>query len=85
MDAWGVIALRFRVEFAKAMAALGEDNFADSSGQKHAWRRELFDTLRQRQRADGSWTNAGDRQFGESDPNLATAFALMALSYCRQK
>jgi squalene-hopene/tetraprenyl-beta-curcumene cyclase len=69
--------------FGKAMAALGEDPFTDAAGKKHAWRLELFETLRKRQRADGSWRNETDRTFGESDPNLATAFALLTLSYCR--
>src|SRR5262245_17933362 len=69
--------------FAKAMQALGEDPFADAAGNKHAWRRELFEALRKRQQPDGSWRNEGDRTFGEGDPNLATAFAILSLSYCR--
>jgi squalene-hopene/tetraprenyl-beta-curcumene cyclase len=69
--------------FGKAMEALGEDPFTDASGKKHFWRRELFEALRSRQQADGSWRNEGDRTFFESDPNLATAFAVLALSYCR--
>jgi prenyltransferase beta subunit len=69
--------------FAKAMQALGEDRFADADGKKHDWRRELFEALRERQREDGSWQNATDRTFGESDPNLATAFAILSLSYGR--
>ncbi len=69
--------------FAKAMAALGEDNFTDAKGQKHDWRRELFEELKKRQRPDGSFINKGDRAFGEADPNLATGFALLALSYAR--
>lgn len=69
--------------FAKAMAALGEDTFTDASGQKHDWRRELFEALRSRQQADGSWRNEGDQVFGESDPNLATAFAVLTLGYCQ--
>jgi squalene-hopene/tetraprenyl-beta-curcumene cyclase len=69
--------------FAKTMATLGEDRFEDAQGAKHAWRLELFEALRRRQQADGSFVNAGDRAFGESDPNLATAFALLTLSYLR--
>src|SRR5262249_7947335 len=69
--------------FGKAMAALGEDRFTDAAGKKHDWRRELFEALKSRQNPDGSWRNAEDRQFGESDPNLATAFAVLTLSYCR--
>jgi hypothetical protein len=30
-----------------------------------------------------SWLNAGDKNFGESDPVLATAFAVLTLSYCK--
>jgi squalene-hopene/tetraprenyl-beta-curcumene cyclase len=67
--------------FAKAMDALGEDPFVDSEGNQHHWRKELFEALKKRQRADGSFINAGDRAFGEADPNLATAFALLALAY----
>jgi squalene-hopene/tetraprenyl-beta-curcumene cyclase len=71
--------------FAKAMAALGEDQFEDGKGVKHDWRKELFEALKKRQNADGSWQNEGDRTFGEGDKNLATAFALLALSYCEGK
>lgn len=69
--------------FAKAMEALGDEQFTDAGGKKHEWRRELFEALKKRQNADGSWRNEGDKQFGESDPNLATAFAILSLSYCK--
>ena len=70
--------------FAKAMDALGEDPFADAKGTKHDWRQELFDELKRRQKADGSWANANGA-FLENLPELATAFALLALSYCKKK
>jgi hypothetical protein len=70
--------------FAKAMAALGEDPFADAKGVKHDWRKELFDTLKSKQAADGSWTNKNG-QFLENTPELATAFALLSLSYTANK
>src|SRR5439155_7669223 len=60
--------------FAKAMAALGEDHFADAAGQKHDWRRDLFQTLKTRQQADGSWSNA-DKSYFENNADLATAYA----------
>jgi squalene-hopene/tetraprenyl-beta-curcumene cyclase len=69
--------------FAKAMKALGEDRFEDKSGAKHDWRKELFEVLKKKQRADGSWINDQDRAYGESNPDLATAFALLSLSYCK--
>ncbi len=70
--------------FAKAMAALGEDRFEDAKGKKHDWRRELFEALKKRQQPDGSFVNKGDRGFGEADPNLATAFAVLTLSYLKK-
>jgi squalene-hopene/tetraprenyl-beta-curcumene cyclase len=69
--------------FGKAMAALGEDTFVDAAGKKHDWRKELFEALKKRQRADGSWVNEKDKQFAEGNPDLATAFAILALSYCQ--
>jgi squalene-hopene/tetraprenyl-beta-curcumene cyclase len=67
--------------FAKALRALGEDELTDKDGTKHDWRKDLFAALKKRQRPDGSFVNPGDRAFAEADPNLATAFALLALSY----
>jgi len=70
--------------FAKAMDALGEEPFVDAKGVKHDWRQELFDQLKKTQKADGSWTNA-NRAFLENAPELATAFALLAISYTTKK
>jgi hypothetical protein len=70
--------------FAKAMEALGEEPFVDAKGIKHDWRQELFDELKKKQAADGSWSNKNS-QFLENVPELGTAFALLALSYCRKK
>ena len=68
--------------FAKAMDALGEDPFVDAKGVKHDWRRELAAALEKRQGQDGAWRGKG---FGEEDPNLATGFALLSLSYTKAK
>jgi squalene-hopene/tetraprenyl-beta-curcumene cyclase len=70
--------------FAKAMTEWGEDQFADAKGNKHDWRRELFDELKGRQRPDGSWANDKGDQFGEGNADLATGFALLALSYTKK-
>ncbi len=69
--------------FAKAMAAIGEDEFTDAAGKKHPWKLELFDALKSRQAADGSWTNKNGA-FLENTPELATAFALLSLSYSKK-
>ncbi len=69
--------------FAKAMDALGEDMFEDAKKVKHDWRQELFDELKGKQKANGSWV--GTRAFLENEPALATAFAILALSYTKKK
>ena len=66
---------------AKALDVLGEDRFADAAGTVHDWRGELSDAILARQKPDGSWVNANARWM-EGDPNLVTAYALLALSYC---
>jgi squalene-hopene/tetraprenyl-beta-curcumene cyclase len=68
--------------FAKAMDALGEDEFTDAKGVNHPWRQELFAALKKRQKADGSWANENGA-FLENTPELATGFAILALSYCK--
>lgn len=68
--------------FGKAMAALGKDQFTDASGKKHDWRRELFEALKKRQQPDGSWSNS-NKEYYENNPDLATAYAILTLSYCR--
>jgi len=70
--------------FAKAMDALGEDRFEDAKGVKHDWRKELFEKLKSTQAADGSWANKNGA-FLENSPELATAFALLSLSYTTPK
>jgi squalene-hopene/tetraprenyl-beta-curcumene cyclase len=70
--------------FAKAMDVLGEEPFIDAKGVKHDWRQELFDELKKRQKPDGSWANS-NTAFLEGVPELATAFALLSLSYCKKK
>jgi squalene-hopene/tetraprenyl-beta-curcumene cyclase len=69
--------------FAKALATLGDAQIVDASGESHDWRADLAQHLIASQKPDGSWVNANPRWL-EGDPNLATAYALLALSYCRQ-
>lgn len=68
---------------AKSLDALGIDYVVDARGQKHDWRKDLTLALLKRQAADGSFSNVAN--WLESDPNLVTGYALMALSYCRPK
>lgn len=67
--------------FAKTLDVAGVDSVDDSDGKKHDWRADLIAQLESLQSTDGSWTNPADRWY-EGDPNLVTAYSLMALSYC---
>ncbi|HEV3260433.1 MAG TPA: prenyltransferase/squalene oxidase repeat-containing protein [Gemmataceae bacterium] len=70
---------------AKCLYTLGIDEVVDDQHQKHDWRKDITEALARRQRDDGSWKNDKDPTWMEGDPNLATGFALMALSYCKPK
>lgn len=70
--------------FSAAMKASGLDEVTDEAGKTHNWRDDLSAELVKRQQPNGSWTNK-NRQWFENDPNLATAFALIALSHCEPK
>ena len=67
--------------FAKTMAALKVNEFEDAQQAKHDWRKELAEQLFTVQQANGSWVNPKERWM-EGDPNISTAYTLLALKYC---
>jgi squalene-hopene/tetraprenyl-beta-curcumene cyclase len=69
---------------AKCLDTLGVDEVVDADGKKHDWRADLTAALAKRQKADGSWVNEQDHWM-EGDPQVVTAYALMALSHCKPK
>ncbi|MCR9293571.1 MAG: terpene cyclase/mutase family protein [bacterium] len=69
---------------AKALDAFGESDFADAQGTAHPWKGELLNKLAELQQDDGSWVNPTTRWM-EGDPNLVTAYALLALAYCQPR
>ncbi len=68
--------------FAAGLSAAGIKSLTDSKGVEHDWKADLIAELASRQNQDGSWSNENQRWF-ENDKNLATAFALLSLSYCQ--
>ncbi|MBN1853189.1 MAG: terpene cyclase/mutase family protein [Pirellulales bacterium] len=70
--------------FAKALDAMEATTITDSNGRPHDWRRELAEELARAQKPDGSWVNSNSRWL-EGDPNLVTAYCLLALAYCQTK
>jgi squalene-hopene/tetraprenyl-beta-curcumene cyclase len=69
---------------AKSLDVFGVESFASADGTKHAWRDELSTAIIARQREDGSWKN-GNERWMEGETDLATAYALLALSACLPK
>ena len=67
--------------FGAALDAAKLEAVVDADGKLHDWRADLTAALAKQQNDDGSWSNA-NRQWFENDKNLATAFALLALSHC---
>ena len=68
--------------FAKALGTLGKPTVVDAEGEVHDWQVDLITSLQNAQQADGSWVNRNERWM-EGEPNLVTAYALLALSYCQ--
>jgi squalene-hopene/tetraprenyl-beta-curcumene cyclase len=69
---------------SKALSVAEMDYVVDAEGKKHDWRAELFEALKKRQKADGSWVNENDRWL-EGEPNLVTGYVLMTLGHCKPK
>jgi len=67
---------------AKALDALGNDEFIDVEGVSHEWRKDLAAVILSTQQANGSWVNDNPRWL-EGDAHLVTSYALLALSYSR--
>ncbi|MEZ6068239.1 MAG: prenyltransferase/squalene oxidase repeat-containing protein [Planctomycetaceae bacterium] len=67
--------------FAKALSVMEVEQFEDASGTQHDWRKELAEHLASVQNDNGSWVNSAERWY-EGDPNIVTAYALLALEYC---
>jgi squalene-hopene/tetraprenyl-beta-curcumene cyclase len=67
--------------FAKALDAMRLSTVADAKGVEHDWRQELGSHLLSMQKENGSWVNETKRWM-EGDPNLATAYILLTLTYC---
>ena len=71
--------------FAKALDAADVKILDDAEGMPHVWRSELAQTLINAQQEDGSWVNAENDRWMEGDRQLVTAYALLALSYCKDQ
>lgn len=71
--------------FSKAMAAYGEPTVTDSAGAVHNWRDDLARQLISLKQANGSWVNKASGRWWEGDPNLCTAWTVIALNQILRK
>jgi squalene-hopene/tetraprenyl-beta-curcumene cyclase len=65
----------------KTLPAMGIDRITLPDGKSVDWRADLGKQLMSEQKPTGMWINAGPRWM-ESDPVLATGYALTALGAC---
>jgi squalene-hopene/tetraprenyl-beta-curcumene cyclase len=72
----------YLMTMAKALTVLGEPTFTDAKGVTHDWKLDITRALANRQHKDGSWQN-DIAAWMESEPDLCTAYALIALSYTK--
>lgn len=70
--------------FAKALSTMDVDTFKDAQGKTHDWRKELAEHLFGSQQENGAWINKTDAWM-EGNPDLGTAYVLIALKYCEPK
>jgi len=64
---------------SKSLAATDEETLTSPDGSTIAWREDLARKLIALQNPDGFWVNENNRWW-EGDPNLVTAYTLLALS-----
>lgn len=62
----------------RALGAWGSTTVTTTDGEVHDWANDIISAIVSRQREDGSWANEEDRWM-EDDPNLVTAYCLIAL------
>ena len=66
--------------FSKSMAAYGADIVPDTDGGEHNWREDIARKLVSLQQDDGSWVNPESPRWWEGNPELVTAWSVIALN-----
>lgn len=66
--------------FSKSMSAYGATTVVDTDGTEHNWREDVARKLISLQRDDGSWVNPDSPRWWEGNPQLVTAWSVIALN-----
>jgi squalene-hopene/tetraprenyl-beta-curcumene cyclase len=69
----------YYMTFARALNAWGSATITTADGQSRDWGNDLVDALAKRQREDGAWVNNKASRWMEDNPDLVTAYSLIAL------
>ncbi len=67
---------------ARTLTTFSQDKLVTADGVSHDWASELSSRLLRLQQPDGAWANV-DGVWWESEPVLATSYALLTLKLCR--
>ena len=67
----------YYLTLARALNAYNQPIIVDPQGNKHDWRVELINKLESLQKQSGSFS--GEKRWMEDNPNLITAFVVLAL------
>jgi hypothetical protein len=71
---------------AVALDLYGEETIVDPQGKSHSWRKELCGRLVGLQsKTDGSWKNENSSRWWESNPLLASSYAMVSLDAAMPK
>jgi squalene-hopene/tetraprenyl-beta-curcumene cyclase len=68
---------------AEALNALGDQKVETAKGKRIVWAQELSKHLKGLQKENGSWVNSQSERWMEGNPDLTTAYCVLALVACR--
>jgi squalene-hopene/tetraprenyl-beta-curcumene cyclase len=71
----------YLMTMSRALDAWGSTHVETPDGARHDWANDIIDKLASLQRNDGSWLNDKSSRWMENNPNLTTAYALIALTH----
>lgn len=69
---------------AEALNTLGDQKVESNKGKKIIWAKELSLHLKGLQKENGSWVNSQAPRWMEGNPDLVTAYCILALVACRE-
>lgn len=69
----------YLLTMTKALSAFGSEELVCPDGRSHQWRTDVVQKLVDMQGSEGQWLNEHSGRWQENDPQLVTAYAMIAL------